>query len=85
MALILGVKIGDVIDVASEWVAVLSVDGNRSATLIGNGGRKISVSAKDMVQLSPDVWVGLGPELARSRLRLMFEAPRNIAIARRHG
>jgi hypothetical protein len=85
MALILGVRIGDVVDIATSWVAVLSVDSRRSATLIANDGRKISVSTNDMVQLSPDVWVGLGPDLASSRLRLVFKAPRQITIARRHG
>lgn len=84
MALILGVKIGDIVDIAASWVAVLSVDGQRTATLIGNGGRKIAISTEEMVQLSHDVWVGLGPDLAKSRLRLVFDAPRHIPITRRH-
>jgi hypothetical protein len=72
MALTLGVKIGDVVDVAEHWVAVLSIDTRDSATLISNEGRKI------------EVWIGLGPDATRSRLRLLFEAPRNIPITRRH-
>ena len=84
MALILGVKIGDVIDVAERWIAVLSVDGRHSATLICDDGRKISVSADGLTEMTPDVWIGLGPEPARSKLRLMFEAPRHVSITRRH-
>lgn len=84
MALILGVKIGDVVDVATHWVALLSIDSYRSATLIRDDGQKISVTSEDMTELVPDVWVGLGPQPARSRLRLVFDAPRRVAITRRH-
>jgi hypothetical protein len=37
-----------------------------------------------MIQMAPDVWIGLGPDAAKSRLRLVFEAPRHIPITRRH-
>ena len=55
MALILGVKIGDVVDVAEHWVAVLSIDTRDSATLISNEGRKIEVSARGMTEMVPEV------------------------------
>jgi hypothetical protein len=84
MALILGVKIGDVVDVAEHWIAVLSIDTRDSATLISNEGRKIEVSARGMTEMVPEVWIGLGPDATRARLRLVFEAPRNIPITRRH-
>ena len=84
MALILGAKIGDVVDVAERWLAVLSVNSRHSATLICDDGHKIAVSSTGMTQVSSSVWVGLGPEMTRSRLRLVFEAPRNIPIVRRH-
>ncbi len=41
MALILGVKIADVVDIAEKWIAVLSVDSRRSATLITDDGDKL--------------------------------------------
>jgi hypothetical protein len=84
MALTLGVKIGEVVDVAEHWVAVLSVDTRDSATLISNEGQKTAVSAHQMTEIVPEVWIGLGPDATRSRLRLVFEAPRNIPITRRH-
>ena len=84
MALTLGVKIGDVVDVAEHWIAVLSIDTRDSATLISNVGRKIEVSSTGMTEIVPEVWIGLGPDATRSRLRLLFEAPRNISITRRH-
>ena len=36
MALTIGVKIGDVVDIAEYWIAVLSVDSRSSATLIAD-------------------------------------------------
>jgi hypothetical protein len=84
MALILGVKIGDVVDIAEHWLAVLSVDSWDSATLIGNGGNKTIVTANDMVAVTPDVWIGLAPRTPKSKLRLVFNAPRHITITRRH-
>jgi hypothetical protein len=84
MALTLGVKIGDVVDIAEDWVAVLSIDTRDSATLVDNKGRKIEVSARGMTKMASEVWIGLGPDATRSRLRLLFEAPRNIPITRRH-
>jgi hypothetical protein len=56
------VKIGDVVDVAEHWVAVLSIDTRDSATLISNEGRKIEVSARGMTEMVPEVWIGLGPD-----------------------
>jgi hypothetical protein len=84
MALTLGVKIGDVVDIADQWVAVLSIDGRNSATLISSDGQKILISSNQMTQTAPDVWIGLGPDAARTRLRLVFDVPRHISITRRH-
>jgi hypothetical protein len=84
MALILGVKIGDVVDIAERWIKVLSIDGRNSATLVLDDGRKIAISARRLTRMMPDVWVGMGPEQARSRFRLMFDAPRHVSITRRH-
>jgi hypothetical protein len=84
MALVLGLGIGDVVDIAAQWVALLSVDGLHRATLISNNGCKIAISADEMTRIAPEVWVGLGPDVATSRLRLLVDAPRHIAIARRH-
>ena len=41
MALILGVKIGDVVDIAENWIAILSVSDRHSATLITNDAEKV--------------------------------------------
>jgi len=38
-----------------------------------------------MTEMVPEIWIDLGPDAARSRLRLVFEAPRHIPITRRHG
>jgi hypothetical protein len=83
MALVLGVAIGDVVDIAAHWVAILSVDSTDSATLINDDGLKIAIFADQMTEMSPEVWVGLGPDAATSRLRLLVDAPRHMTITRR--
>jgi len=83
MALVLGLGIGDVVDVAAHWISVLSVNSGSSATLISNGGRKISITADQMTEIAPEVWVGLGPDVATSRLRVVIDAPRHLPIRRR--
>ena len=83
MALVLGLEIGDVVDIASDWVALMSFDGRDRATLINNTGRKISISADIMTEMAPQVWVGLGRNVAKSKLRLLIDAPRRIPISRR--
>ena len=55
MALTLGVKVGDVVDVAEHWVAVLSIDTRDSATLTSDEGRKIEVSARETTEMVPEV------------------------------
>lgn len=84
MALALGVKIGDVVDIADRWVAVLFVTGPDSATLICDDGEKLAVSARELTEMMPNVWIGLGPGPAGSKLRLLFDAPREVPITRRH-
>ncbi len=83
MALALGVKIGDVVDIAAYWIAVLSVDSRTRATLIRNDGTKIPITSKDLTEVAPDIWVGLGPDPATRKLRLLLDAPRELAIRRR--
>lgn len=83
MALSLGVKIGDVVDIAAYWIAVLSVDSRSRATLICNDGTKVSITSKELTEVAPDIWIGLGPDPATKKLRLIFDAPRDLAITRR--
>ena len=84
MALVLGLEIGDVVDIAAHWVALVSVNGRNRATLISDTGRKISISADRMTEITPEVWIGLGHHVAKSKLRLLVNAPRHIFITRRH-
>jgi hypothetical protein len=81
MALILGVKIGDVVDIAENWIAVLSVDSRQSATVITSGGEKVAVHSNYETELVPGVWLQLGPRT--SKLQLLFEAPKRMPITLR--
>jgi hypothetical protein len=83
MALVLGLSLGDVVDITDYWIAVLSVDSRRTATLLAKDGEKIAVSSKHETELVPTVWVQLGPWVSKSHVKLLFEAPRSVSITRR--
>lgn len=83
MALVLGLEVGDVVDIAEKWLAVLTVDGSHSATLITGGGQKVAINAQQMTEMAPGVWVGIGRGRATSRLRLLVRAPKHMPIRRR--
>jgi hypothetical protein len=84
MALVLGMAIGDIVDIATHSVSLQSVDDRHSATLVDHNGREITISADEMTEFVPDVWLGLGPDNATYRLRLLVDAPRHILVNRRH-
>jgi hypothetical protein len=77
-ALVLGVKIGDVVDIGKKWIAVLSVNNRHTATVITNDGEKATIHSNYETEVAPGVWVQLGP--TTSKLQLLFEAPKNLEI-----
>jgi hypothetical protein len=83
MALVLNLAVGDVVDIADYWIALLCVDSRKSATLIAKGGEKIAISSKYETELVPGVWVQLGPWKSKTQVKLLFEAPVSVSIARR--
>jgi len=84
MALVLGLAVGDVVDIADNWIAVISVDSRMTATLVTKAGEKIPVSSKYETEIAPTVWVQLGPWTGKRHLKLLFTAPRSVSITRRH-
>ena len=85
MALVLGLTVGDVVDIADYWIAVLSVDSRMTAALITKDGEKIPVSSEHETEIAPTVWVQLGPLASKRHLKLLFAAPRSVSITRRPG
>jgi hypothetical protein len=85
MALVLGLAVGDVVDIADYWIAVISVASRMTATLVTKAGEKIPVSSMYETEVAPTVWVQLGPWTGKRHLKLLFTAPRSISITRRLG
>jgi len=81
MALVLGMRLGDVIDVGQNWITTWSVDSKHSATIMTSDGRKVRITSRQLREVFPQVYVGLGPGPA-TKLRLVFRAPRSIVISR---
>ena len=83
MALVLTLTVGDVVDIADYWIAVISVDSRKTATLVTKAGDKIPVSAKHETEIAPTVWVQLGPWISKGKVKLLFDAPKSVSITRR--
>ena len=83
MALVLGAEVGDAFLVGRRKIYVASIDGPTRVTLMLDDGQKITVGSDGLTEVLPDVFVGIGPDLATWRLRLLFEAPQTVPI-RRH-
>ncbi len=83
MPLVLGVKVGEVINIADHWLTILSIDGRDTATVIAATGLKTTICSSRMTEIICNVSVRLKPNASRSRLRLLLEAPRHLPIARR--
>jgi hypothetical protein len=81
MALVLGVKPFEVVDIGATWLAVLSVDSRRTATVITSSGEKVILHADYETEMAPGVWVQLGP--STRKLQLLIEAPKDVPITLR--
>ena len=85
MALVLSLAVGDVVDIADYWIAVMSVESRMTATLVTKAGEKIPISSRYETEIMPTIWVQLGPWTGKRHLKLLFDAPRSVSIMRRHG
>jgi hypothetical protein len=83
MALVLNLTVGDVVDIADYWVAVLSIDSGNSATLITRAGQKIPIDSKYQTEFLPNVWVQLGTRVGVRNVKLLIDAPKSVFIKRR--
>jgi hypothetical protein len=82
MALVLGVSVGDVIDIDDHWIKFHSFDGLSNAIVVDEAGEPHLISTEYEAEVVKSVWVSLAP-LPGKRLRLRFEAPRSVSIVRR--
>ena len=84
MALVLSLAVGDVVDIADYSIAIHSVDGRKTATLITKDGQKIPISSKYETEIMPTIWVQLGPSTGKRHVKLLVTAPKSLSITRRH-
>ena len=82
MALVLGAQVGDAFLVGRRKICVESIDGPNQVTLKRDDGKTFAVGSEEMTEVFPDVFIGIGPEPATWRLRLLFEAPQTVLIKR---
>lgn len=83
MALVLTVAIGDLVDIADNWIALASIDSETSVTLISCEGKKVSISSNRETEVFSDVWLQLGSGRGRLKRKLLVEAPKALTVRRR--
>jgi len=82
MALVLGAEVGDAFLVGLRRVIVETVKGPTVVTIRRDDGQEFVVSSANMTEIFPDVFIGIGPDDATWRIRLLFEAPQTVLIRR---
>jgi len=82
MALVLGAQVGDAFVIGRRRIRVQSIDGPARVTLQRDDGQRFVVGADAMTEVFPTVSIGIGPDSATWRLRLLFEAPQTVLIRR---
>ena len=82
MALVLGAQVGDAFLVGRRRICVASINGPTQVTLERDDGKRFAVGSEEMTEVFPDIFIGIGPEPATWRLRLLFEAPQTVPIRR---
>ena len=82
MALVLGAQVDDAFLVGHRRIRVHSIDGPTQVTVERDDGRKFPIGSEGLTEVLPDVFVGIGPDPATWRLRLLFEAPQTVPIRR---
>jgi hypothetical protein len=85
MSLVLGVQVGDVIDVGRNWIELIGKTGPHAVEIQTGDGRQIVITAARKRLIFPNVRLRLGPDPTDDRIRLVFAAPRSIHIGRRRG
>jgi hypothetical protein len=81
MALVLGARRGDRFTIGSRWVEMVGRDGDH-AVLRRDDGVPFTIGTADGVEIVRRVHVWVGVQSTTQQIRLIFRAPRDIAITR---
>ena len=73
MALVLGAQVGDAFLVGQRRIVVETISGPTTVTLKRDDGQEFVANSATMTEVFPEVLIGIGPDSARWRLRLLFE------------
>jgi hypothetical protein len=80
--LVIGVRLGQVVDIGPHWIATWSLNSKSDATIMTSAGRQVGITSRRLVEVFPSIFVGLGPR-PTEKLRLLINAPRPVPIGRR--
>jgi hypothetical protein len=82
MALVLGLRIGDTVNVGKRWIRLTAVEGLHDVRIQTSDNATIRLSDKYETEVFPRIWMGLGPLPTNEGVKLTIEAPANVKIVR---
>jgi len=82
MALVLGAQVGDAFLVGRRRILVTTVHSPTAITIRRDDGRTFSIGSDGLIEILPDGFIGVGPDPATRRLRLLFAAALTVLISR---
>ena len=82
MALALGLRIGDTVNVGKRWVRLAVIEGLHSVRIRTSDKVTIRLTDKSETEVFPRIWMGLGPLPTSDGVRLTFDAPPTVKISR---
>jgi hypothetical protein len=83
MALVLGLRVGDTVQVGGQWIGLAAVEGPHAIRIWTSDGDSVRLGDKGEIEVFPEIWIGLGPLPTGQRIRLTFDAPTTVKIGRR--
>jgi hypothetical protein len=83
MALVIGVDLGDVVDIGEGWVCVAAIQNKETVVIVASDGARLLISPHCELEVFPKVWIQLAENGTRKPMRFVIEAPKAIPITRR--
>jgi len=82
MALVLGMQIGDKVEIGAGWIRLAAVRGSHAVQIQTSDNTLVLLSDKYETEVFPTIWMGLGPLMTSARIKLAFDAPVTVKIGR---
>ena len=82
MALVLGLRVGDTVNVGGRWIRLMAVEGRHVVRIRSSDKVTIRLNDKYETEVFPRIWMGLEPLPTSDGIKITFDAPATVKISR---